>query len=220
MKFLMNMLPFSNQERKSMQITEIIRSRLGWCPQECTLSRQPPVLNNEAATSVPSQGPGMPAHTRWLNRYRNHVLLWAVFITLVSVPFVAYFQTTDLTRLLFSLGMIAGLGVFAFFGRWLWNSLNMLEKGMAINNGPGEYIILFLIAGVIPLSVVLIIAALLALIQYAGAWAFPAFATGFAFIPWYVYILILLWERETGCILVYDKKAWLFSAMECHEHVQ
>ena len=99
---------------------------------------------------------------------------------------MAYFQATDLTRLLFSLGMIAGLVVFAFFGQWLWNSLEMLEKGMVIKTGQGEYIVLFLIAGVIPLSVVLIIAALTAILSFAGVWAFPAFATGFAFIPWYV----------------------------------
>ncbi|MCK9592779.1 MAG: DUF1673 domain-containing protein [Methanoregula sp.] len=203
-----------------MQITETIRSHLGWCPQVRTLPRPLTVLNNEAATSVPSQGNGIPERTESLNRYRNQVLLWAVFLTLVSIPFVAYFQTTDLTRLLFSIGTVAGLVVFAFFGQWLVNSLQMLEKGMTIKTGQGEYIILFLMAGVIPLSVVLIIAVLLTLIQFAGAWAFPAFATGFAFIPWYVFILILLWERRTGCILVYDKKVRLFSALGCHEHAQ
>jgi hypothetical protein len=116
--------------------------------------------------------------------------------------------------------MIAGLVIFAFFGQWLWNSLEMLEKGMIIKIGQGEYIILFFIAGVIPLGVILIIAALTAILSFAGPWAFPAFALGFAFIPWYVFILILLWEWRTGCILVYDKKARLFSAVECHEHAQ
>jgi hypothetical protein len=178
------------------------------------------VLNNEVATGAPSHGNGIPERSESLNRYRNQVLLWAVFFTLVSIPFVAYFQTTDLTRLLFAIGTVAGLGVFAFFGRWLMNSLQMLEKGMIIKTGQEEYIVLFLIAGVIPLSVVLIIAALLAIIQFAGVWAFPGFATGFTFIPWYVYILILRWERRTGCILVYDKKARLFSAVGCHEHAQ
>jgi hypothetical protein len=220
MKFPMNMPPFSDQERKSMQIIEIIRSNLGWCPQVRTLPRPLTVLNNEAATSAPSQGTGIPERTESLNQYRNQVLLWAVLFTLVSIPFVAYFQSTDLTRLLFSFGTIAGLGVFAFFGRWLWNSLEMLEKGMTIKTGQGEYIVLFLITGIIPLSVVLIIAALTVILSFAGSWTFPAFTMGFAFIPWYVFILILLWERRTGCILVYDKKARLFSAVECHEHAQ
>src|SRR5665647_2974565 len=101
----------------------------GWCPHVRTLPRPLTVLNNEVATSAPSQGNGMPERTESLNRYRNQVLLWAVFFTLVSIPFMAYFQTTDLTRLLFSIGTVAGLVVFAFFGRWIVNSLQMLEKG-------------------------------------------------------------------------------------------
>lgn len=201
-----------------MQFAQTIGKYLGWCPQVRTLPRPLTVLNNGAATGAPSQGTGIPEITGSLNRYRNQVLLWAVFFTLVSVPFVAYFQTADLTRLLFFIGTIAGLVVFAFFGRWLWNSFGMLEKGMTIKTGPGEYIILFLIAGVIPLSVVLIIAALLALIQFAGTWALPAFATGFAFIPWYVFALILLWERRTGCILMFDKKTHSFTAARCSSY--
>jgi hypothetical protein len=203
-----------------MLFRDAFNTCFGWCMQVQTLPRPLAVLNNEVAASTPSQGNRTPERAGSLNRYRNQVLLWAVFFTLVSIPFVAYFQTTDLTKLLFSIGTVAGLVVFAFFGRWLVNSLQMLEKGMIIKAGQGEYIVLFLIAGAIPLSVVLLIAALLTIIQFAGVWAFPAFATGFAFIPWYVYILILVWERRTGCILVYDKKARLFSAVGCHEHAQ
>jgi hypothetical protein len=201
-----------------MHIIDSFNTFFGWCPQVRTLPRPLTVLNNEVAAGAPFQGNEIPERTESLNRYRNQVLLWAVFLTLVSIPFVAYFQTTDITRLLFSIGMVAGLVVFTFFGRWLVNSLQMLEKGMILKTGQGEYIVLFLIAGVIPLSVVLLIAALLVIIQFAGVWAFPAFATGFTFIPWCVYILILWWERRTGCILVYDKKAQLFSVVGCHEH--
>jgi hypothetical protein len=203
-----------------MHLIDLFNTFFGWCPQVRMLQRPLAVLNYEAADSAPSQGNGTPARTEWQKRYRNQVLLWAVFFTLVSVPFAAYFLTTDFTRLLFSIGMIAALVVFAFFGQWLWNSLEMLEKGKVIKTGQGEYIILFLIAGIIPLSVVLIIAALTVILSYAGVRAFAAFVTGFAFIPWYVFLLILWWERRTGCVLVYDKKARLFSAVGCHEHAQ
>ena len=166
-----------------MLLSDTFNTCSGWCTQVHTLPRPLAVLNNEVAASAPSQGNGTPERAESLNRYRNQVLPWAVFFTLVSIPFVAYFQTTDLMKLLFSTGTMAGLVVFVFFGRWLWNSLQMLEKGMTIKSGAGEYIILFLIAGVIPLSVVFIIAALPLSLPLAGAWAFPAFATGFAFIP-------------------------------------
>ena len=199
----------------TVRFSGVIRGLFGWCPQVRMLPRPVTVLNNEAAASAPSPETGIPEPTGSLNHYRNQVLLWAIFFTLVSVPFVAYFQTTDLTRLLFALGMIAGLGVFVFFGRWLWNSLQILEKGMTIQTGPGEYLILFLIAGVIPLIIVLIIATLTAILSFAGPWAFPAFATGFAFIPWYVYILILSWKRRTGCILMFDNKTHSFTTARC-----
>jgi len=199
----------------TVRFSEVIRGWFGWCPQVRTLPRPVTVLNNEAAASAPSPETGIPEPTGSLNRYRNKVLLWAIFFTLVSVPFVAYFQTTDLTRLLFALGMIAGLGVFVFFGRWFWNSLQILEKGMTIQTGPGEYIILFLIAGIIPLIIVLIIATLTAILSFSGPWAFPAFATGFVYIPWYVLVLILWWERRTGCILMFDKKTHSFTAARC-----
>ena len=139
----------------------------------------------------------------------------AVAFTLAAIPAMIFFQTYDLTRLMTYIGTITGLGLFAFFGRWLWNSFGMLEKGMTIKTGPGEYIISFIIAGVIPLGVILIIMALVTIISFAGTLAFPAFVTGFAFVPWYVFILILLWERRTGCILMFDKKTHSFAAARC-----
>ena len=198
-----------------IHVCDIIRESLGWCPQVRTPPRSLTLLNNETASNAPSQGTGIPERTESLNRYRNQVLLLAVFFTLISIPFMMYFLTTDLTRLMLSIGTIAGLGVFAFFGKWLWNSLEMLEKGMTIKTGPGEYIILFLMAGVIPLSIVLIIAVLITITSFAGTWAFPAFATGFAFIPWYVFILILWWERSTGYILMFNKKNQSFITSRC-----
>jgi hypothetical protein len=159
-------------------------SRLVPTTPDCIATTSVPILQ----PTDPAQGSGY-AYARWLQRYRK-LALWAVFFTLVAVPFIAYFQTDDFTRLMLAIGTIAGLAIFAYFGRWLWNSFQMLEKGMTIKTGPGEYIILFLIAGGIPLSIlllILLITALVGLIPLTVSLAFPAFATGFAFIPWYVY---------------------------------
>jgi hypothetical protein len=49
----------------------------------------------------------------------------------------------------------------------------------------------------------------LSIVPLETALELPAIAVGFAFIPWYVLILILLWERRTGYILVFDKKTFL-----------
>ena len=201
-----------------MHLAQAIRKYLGWCPQPRTVSRQLQVIHDTATEGPPAQGSGIPVHARWLQRYRNQVLVWAVFFTLVAVPLAWNFQTDGLTKLMVSLGTVAGLMVFAFFGRWLWNSLEILKKGLTLKTGQGEYIILFLIAGGIPLSIlllILLITALVGLIPLTVSLAFPAFATGFAFIPWYVFILILVWERNTGCQLMFNKKTRAFTVVRC-----
>jgi hypothetical protein len=203
-----------------IRVNDVAREWLGWCPHVRTLTRPLALLDDETAMNVPSSGTGIPERTVSPDKYRNQVLLLAVSFSLVSIPFVAYILTTDLTRLLFFIGIITGLVALLFFWRWIRNSLEMLEKGMIIKTRPGEYILLSLIAGAIPLSVLLFIAGVTGILQFAGVWAFPAFVTGFIYIPWYVLALILLWERRTRCMLVYDNDAGLFSAVRCHEHVQ
>jgi hypothetical protein len=198
-----------------MRISEIIHGWLGWCPQARGLVRQLPVLHDPPADGSRAQGAGIPAQTGSMQRYKNQVLIWAVFFTIVSLPLVAIFLAADLTRLMLCLGTISGLGIFAFFGRWLWHSLGMLQKGAVMKTGPKEYILTFLIAGAIPLGAVLLISALLVPISFAGALAFPAFATGFAFFPWYVFILILMWEQKTGYTLIFDKETGSFTAARC-----
>lgn len=192
-----------------------IRGWLGWCPDERTMPRQPPGLNDNTASSAEAQGKGIPGRTGWLQRYRNQVLLLALFFTLAAFPGMMYFQADDLTRLMMYVGTITGLGLFAYFGRWLWNSLGMLAKGMTIKTGPGEYIISFFMAGTIPYWFIFLIVGMVAVISIAGVLAFPAFVTGFAFVPWYVFILILVWERRTGCILILDNQTHSFTAARC-----
>jgi Protein of unknown function (DUF1673) len=194
------------------RISEIIRGWLGWCPQARDTVRQLAVLQDTPADVSRVQGAGVPVETVLMQRYRNRVLIWAVFFTMVSLPLVAIFLAADLTRLMLCLGTISGLGIFVFFGQWLWKSLGMLQKGAIIKTGQKEYILTFLIAGAIPLGAVLLLSAILVPISFAGALAFPAFATGFAFIPWYVLLLILLWEQKTGYTVMFDKETDSFTA--------
>lgn len=197
------------------RMSDVIRGWLGWCPYARDPKQQLPLLHDTTEDGYRAQEAGIPAQTGSMQRYRNQVLIWAVFFTIVSLPLVAIFLAADLTRLMLCLGTISGLGIFAFFGRWLWHSLGMLAKGATLQTGQKEYILTFLIAGAIPLGVVLLLSAMLFLIPLAGALAFPAFATGFAYIPWYVLALILLWEWKTGCTVLFDKETGSFTAARC-----
>ena len=199
----------------TIRISEAIYQWLGWCPLARNQTSQLAVRYEIAEDVSRPQGAGIPAQTSLMQRYRDQVLIWAVFFSMVSLPLIAIFIAADLTRLMLCLGIFTGLLIFAFFGRWLWHSLGMLAKGATIKTGQKEYILTFLIAGAIPLGVILLISAMLIPISFAGALAFPAFATGFAYIPWYVLVLILWWERRTGCILMFDKKTHAFTAARC-----
>lgn len=193
-------------------VSEVIRGWLGWCPNGYVLSQPGPDLHEAIVEGASAKGDRISHRPGQLQRYRNKVLLVAIFFTLAATPAVAYFQADDLTKLMVFIGMITGLGFFAFFSRWLWNSFGMLRKGMSIKTGPVDYIISLSFAGIIPLWFIFFIAGILGVISFAGVLAFPAFATGFAFVPWYVFALILLWERRTGYILLFDKKNRSFVA--------
>ncbi len=121
-----------------MYLSQTIRKYLGWCPRTHALPLHLPVLKDNFSEDTPAQEGGIPARTGWSQRYRNQVLLMAVAFTLAAFPAVTFFQTNDPTRLMMYIGTITGLGLFAFFGRWLWNSFEMLAKGMTIQTGPGS----------------------------------------------------------------------------------
>jgi hypothetical protein len=157
----------------------------------------------------------MPTGTRWLKRYRNQIFLWAVFYTLVFMPVVASSYSMDVTRGALYLGVIGGLGFFAFFGRKLWHRFNQLAEGEVTNSGSEDKVILAFVIGSVLLSSVLLVMGLLSIIPFEAALALPSFAMGFALIPWYVLVLILIWERRTGCILLFDKKTRSFTALKC-----
>ncbi len=95
-------------------VCDVIRESAGLVPASPTQLRSLTVLDNEVASNAPSQGTGIPERTESLKRDRNQVPL-AVFFTLISIPFMVYFLTTDLTRLLLSFGTIAGPGSLCFF---------------------------------------------------------------------------------------------------------
>jgi hypothetical protein len=197
-----------------MYIAEVIRHYLGWCPQARTMPRQlTPVLRNDITDGTPVQGSGMPAPAGWLDRYRNRVLLWAVFYTLAFIPFVGSFYAFGFMSDVY-IGIIAGLVFFALSGRRLWRSFDLtLVKEKDKKTGSEGYVILFLVFGIILASAVLLVMALFSIIPLETALELPAIALGFAFLPWYVLSLILLWERRTGCTLMFDKKTRLFTSV-------
>lgn len=150
------------------------------------------------------------------NRYRTQMLFWAVIYTIAFSCFVPMFLTTGLTQLILSLGIIGGLGFSAFFGRWVWNRFGKLATGETVKPGPEVNVIVAVLIGISPLSVVLLFLGLISSSPFEAAMVLPAFAMGFGLpIPWYFLLLIHLWERRTGHILIFNKKTFLVTATRC-----
>lgn len=197
--------------------SEVIRGWLGWCPQAKTLPvRHLTIPNNDEADGAPAQRAGLPAPTGWLKRYRDRMLFWAVSNTLAFSLFVPMFFAVDLTRLMMSIGIIAGLGFSVLSGRWFWNRFGRLADGETAKPGPEVKAILAFIIGIFVLSIILLPLELFSVIPSGAAMALPSFTMGFgSFIPWYVLVLILVWEQKTGYILIFDKKTFLVTATRC-----
>ncbi|MDD5024159.1 MAG: DUF1673 family protein [Methanoregula sp.] len=199
------------------QVSEIIHGWLGWCPNARTLTvREIPVLQHETAGGIPVQGAGLSAADGWLNRYRRQMLFWAVMYTFAFSCFVPLFLTTGLARLILSLGIFGGLGFSALFGRWLWDRFGKLANGDTVKPGPEVNVIVAILIGISPLSVILLFLGLISSIPFEAAMLLPAFTMGFGLlVPWCFLLLILLWERRTGHILIFDKKTFLVTATRC-----
>jgi hypothetical protein len=198
-----------------IRISEIIHGWLGWCPDAAVLqTRQHRTARDiEVANIGPGQDTVIPARTGWLKRYRNRVLLWALFYTLVFIPFVASFDALGLMNDVYT-GILAGLMVFALFARGLLRGFDTAIAGKNEQQAGLEgYAILFMVIGMILAAVALFALASLAIIPPGMAMEIPAFATGFALIPWYVLGMILIWERRTGYLLMFDKKILSYTAV-------
>ena len=197
------------------RMSDAVRGWFGWCPDAAVLrtGQHRQVLNTEIANTEPGQDAGIPARTGWLKRYRNRVLLWALFYTLVFIPFIGSFNAPGLVKDVYT-GILAGLVISALFAQRLLRGFDAAIAGKTEQKtGLEGYAILFMVTGMILAGVALIIMASFSIIPLQMAMELPAFATGFALIPWYVLGMILLWERKTGYLLMFDKKTLSYTAV-------
>lgn len=194
--------------------SEVIRGWLGWCPRACPPVRQEPVLHDYVGAGAPVQGTGISALVGEQRRYRNQMFFWAAYFTLAFSLFVPVFLAVDLTPLMLA-GILAGLGFSALSGRQLWQRFDQLARGKTVKTGPEGYVIVGFIVFTIIASVFLFVTGLLSVIPMGTALMVPAFTLGFGiFIPWYTLILILLWERRAGFILMFDRKTFSITAVQ------
>jgi len=163
---------------------------------------------NDDISSV-SSGKDVPTvnAVNWWSRYRNWLFFWA----LINIPFtfslLTFLPMNGNYILFFIAGVAFGSLVFTLYAHRLWRRYDeVLERGYLEEPAMYQKLVSYL---VIFMVILLISFELLVFLGYIPGIDFcilPVFLIGFSVIPWFVLILVIIWESRTGCRLYFDRK--------------
>ena len=111
-----------------INLTEILRKTMGWCPNASTIRARKIAQFDDMVVNAPDSG-GELTHTtaRWLNIYRNKILVSSLILTLLAIYlFISYGKTKPD---IFMTGMITGLAISLGAGVAEWRRLNKAAAG-------------------------------------------------------------------------------------------
>ncbi len=188
-------------------LLEDIKRLMGWCPNATTVKYKENMHLDVLQMNAPDIGSGS-THTinRWLNIYRNRVLLISVILTLLAI---VYFITAGMYDLdMFLLGIIGGLLLTLVMGVGEWRRLNKAAAGKFIlQRTRKQKAIHFLI--LISLFVIIIFSVgFLAVKTKTDIQGIYAFMSGLALSVWIEYFEVLYWEQKNGKTLILDKTSF------------
>jgi asparagine N-glycosylation enzyme membrane subunit Stt3 len=111
-----------------VHVVDTIRGWLGWC-QNVPARIQRVASEPYEVTGTPSgSGSFKEGAFRWLGLFRNQMLLLAIWFSVVG--YLLLVTIGDNNVLLFTWGLLAGLGLSAFTGFRFWGTMNeVLESG-------------------------------------------------------------------------------------------
>ncbi|MDD1678398.1 MAG: DUF1673 domain-containing protein [Methanomicrobiales archaeon] len=175
-------------------------------------------LSNEVM-AISSNGGDLPAEKYgWLQRFRNWILLQALFYTAFIPVFMPLFVTGAYLSV-FMVGMIIATLAFVVSAHRLWRQYNdVLAQGYREESGTKRTVILYLVIATVSLLVCFEILIFVGFISGIDFLILPALMIGFSIIPWYVLLLVIIWESKTGCRLYFDRKGEHVSMFVVREH--
>ena len=191
-----------------MQLAETVRQYLGWCPN-ADARIQERVVRHRGISEASTGGDATPIFPAgWLNRYRNWLLLWALY----NIPVFLSLGTLVLTSKgsyvpFFTAGIAIGCLVFILNAHRLWRQYNdILVKGYLEESHRKRNLILYLVVSLVILLICFEMLVFLGYIPGIDLLIVPAFMIGLSIIPWCVLLLVIMWESRTGCRLYLDRK--------------
>jgi hypothetical protein len=177
-----------------MQITEIIKKHLGWCPNAQARVLRVAASEPDEVTGTPSGSGSFQARALgWLGLFRNQVLLLATWFSIVGYLLLVTIGNANGT--MFFWGLLAGLLLSAYQGVRFWRSLNEVrESGAVFLTTLYDKLTVFIMVLVLCIPPIISVSTSPA----ANLVMWNAVTAGFIFILFWVQLLVVwLWETRT-----------------------
>jgi hypothetical protein len=183
-----------------VHVVDTIRGWLGWC-QNVPARIQRVASEPDEVTGTPSgSGSFKEGAFRWLGLFRTQMLLLAIWFSVVG--YLLLITIDDNNVLLFTWGLLAGLGLSAFIGFRFWGTMNeVLESGAVFlaTLYDKTTISLAMLAFLIPLVITISAS------PAANMMMWNAVTAGFIFILFWAQLFIVwLWETRVHRALQSD----------------
>ena len=188
-----------------MHLSQTIRKYLGWCPNAQSWNRNVPIQLDDILNPSSRRGSFKARAINWLSLFRNQILLYAIVLSGTGFWLFAGLGAGS-NPVLFIVGMMLGLPISAFVGKWYWQIFNEV-----LNEGPVVLRSRYNLS-VSPLPVIVIMTSLLVpqfvildLIPGASLTMTHAVFAGFIFVLfWGQFMSTWIWESNTRRQLHYD----------------
>jgi small-conductance mechanosensitive channel len=185
---------------------DYLRKKVGWCPDVPAGACRHANRSGDVIPT-PASGGVLPARKfSWSQRFRNWVLLQALLYTALISLFLPSIVTGAYLSF-FIFGMAIATLVFFLIATRLWRHYNdVLAKGHLEASETESNIVLYFVLSAVILPICFEILVLLGYISGIDFLVLPAVMVGLSIIPWYVLLLVIIWESRTGCRLYFDRK--------------
>jgi hypothetical protein len=187
------------------RISGAVHEWAGWCPnaQSAAYGHS---NRSDVLTTVPARDGVLPARrSGWLQRFRNWILVQALFYTAIISLFLPLLITREYLVFIIA-GMVAATLAFFVSANRLWRKYNsVLAREYLEESGTKRNLVLYLVVSVWLLLICFEILVFLGYIPGIDFLVLPAFMVGLSVIPWYVLLLVIIWESRTGCRLYFDR---------------
>ncbi len=192
----------------TINVTEIIRKTMGWCPNASALAKRKSVQFDDIMVNAPDSG-GELTHTTagWWNKYRNRILFSSFITTLLAITFFSLAGKDNMN--LFFAGLIAGVLSSIVFWVFEWRRLNKAASGeyRGLQITRRKKVINYLIIGGF-IAVIGFVTGFLLVKTEIGISRYYAFLSGLFLFVWTQYLEVVYWERKNRKTLIVKKTSF------------